>query len=778
MKILHSTSILLLLLLLQPYTLLGEDARTPPRERIYLATDRDYYVAGEKLFFNLWLIREESRRSPQSRYAYLALRQNGQVVERLTLQVRNGQSAGSLYLQDTLSTGSYEILAYTNWMRNQGEPSFFKSEIFIANRFDRELTAIEPPIATDEEINVRFDPEGGRLLAGQKNRVLVWTGGGVDASHRAFLLLDSEKDTLLSTRMNHHGFASFYIHPEADTAYHLLMDGSPREHPLPPAEEKGLTLLVEESGRDIMIRLHTAPSDPQGGMVSVRHGEETLLQQAFSTDSLGRTSIYLSHEDFAPGLLIVEASQGRGGSKAQRHWYAGPTTQAGIGLRLSESFGKRDKLELAISTPRERGEWQLTVSARQLASVRDYRPTAATSLRNMLLEEEFRMQPCQVEALFGHMNDKEMNEFLIAYPEMHPPEALEANSSGGNGRFMETEGLVVSGRLHRPGDGQALKDVRVLLNTPDTLVNMLYTYTDDQGDFHFLLSDYYRDRELFFSVDPASYEGAHRISLYDKFDIRMPARITAHRDHWRRRAFINKSQDAVSVQIGFETDWTTEALMQFYRTARPPTVYHRPNITVHTDEYLPLDNLREIARELVPVWRIRGSEENPQAILVCGNSGNQIASPPVFFVDGIISHDLNSLMYMGSAEIDKVEVHNFNWVHGDMHFPGIVGLFTKEGEYQQVLGNSPEHARIFHESYRHHRRFSPPEYSSDSRITPDSPDMRQLLFWEPELYLQGGQEEVIHFYTGDISGSFLLTIEGLGPDGAPVYHSRIIEVKP
>ena len=777
MKILLSISLLLMLHLLQPCVLFGDEGRTQPRERVYLATDRDYYVAGEKLFFQLWLT-GDSGGGPQSRYAYLALRQNGQVVERLTLRIRDGLTSGSLFLEDTLSTGIYEVMAYTNWMRNHGEPSFFRSEIFIANRFDRELTAIEPPVAPDEEAVLHFAAEGGRMLAGHKNRVMAWSDGAFDASNRPVVLINNKEDTLLTTRMNHRGVASFHFHPQAGNNYYLLMDGSPRHHPLPPVEEEGLSLLVEETENGVRIHLHSASPGPRAGTLAVQRGHETPWRHPFQTDSLGRATLKIDDKDLGHGMLVFEASHGETGVPARRYWYAGLPGGPVMGLDLRESFDQRDRVDLALTLPGQAtGEWQLSASVRQLSSLRDDRPTAVTSLRNMLLEEELRLQSCQVEALFGHMDDKALNEFLIGYPLMSPPDALAANNAQGNGLFMETEGLVVSGRLHHPSGEQSLGDVRMLLNTPDTLINVLYTYTDEHGEFHFLLSDYYRNKELFFSVDPESYDGPYRISLRDKFDIHMPARHLSHREHWGRRSFINKSQDVVSVQIGFRTDWTSDAFTRFHRTARPPMIYNRASITVRTDNFLPLDDLREIARELVPVWRIRGSEESPQATLVCKNSGNQIPGSPVFFVDGIITHDLEKLLYMGTQEVHKVEVHNVNWVHGDMQFPGIVGLFTRGGEYQRVLAESRTHTSLFHESYRHHRRFSPPEYSLDNSINPESPDMRQLLFWSPELFLEGAAEEVITFYTGDITGKFLVTVEGFCPDGAPVHSSQVIEVK-
>ena len=110
-------------------------------ELTYIHTDRDVYIAGETMFFKLYVLEELSKKpSYKSKIAYLLLRnETASSILKIRLKVKNGISYGSIFLPDTLSTGSYEIVSYTNWMKNFGESTFFKKEIIIANRFDKEL---------------------------------------------------------------------------------------------------------------------------------------------------------------------------------------------------------------------------------------------------------------------------------------------------------------------------------------------------------------------------------------------------------------------------------------------------------------------------------------------------------------------------------------------------------------------------------------------------------------------------------------------------------------
>jgi len=110
---------------------------TVPWEEIYIHSDRDEYISGEDLWFNIYLIdRQGFKPSSGSKIAYFELLnpENRPIVKKRIL-LEGGFGPGQIILPDTLSSGIYTIRAYTNWMKNFLPVNCFTKDIHIYNAF-------------------------------------------------------------------------------------------------------------------------------------------------------------------------------------------------------------------------------------------------------------------------------------------------------------------------------------------------------------------------------------------------------------------------------------------------------------------------------------------------------------------------------------------------------------------------------------------------------------------------------------------------------------------
>lgn len=84
------------------------------RERVYVATDRPVYVAGDVMWMSAWCVDAQTGQlSAFSKTAYVEIHSAEGMVRTAKIALEGGRGAGQVELPGTLPTGNYRILAYT-----------------------------------------------------------------------------------------------------------------------------------------------------------------------------------------------------------------------------------------------------------------------------------------------------------------------------------------------------------------------------------------------------------------------------------------------------------------------------------------------------------------------------------------------------------------------------------------------------------------------------------------------------------------------------------------
>ena len=103
------------------------------KERIQVQTDKDFYLAGEKMGLKLYGTDTEGKALPFSRVAYVELLGDKDNAVRLKVEMNNATGEALMQLPYTLSSGIYDLVVYTRWMRREGEQVFSRQKIGIFN---------------------------------------------------------------------------------------------------------------------------------------------------------------------------------------------------------------------------------------------------------------------------------------------------------------------------------------------------------------------------------------------------------------------------------------------------------------------------------------------------------------------------------------------------------------------------------------------------------------------------------------------------------------------
>jgi len=108
-----------------------------PQEKIFVHTDKDQYVAGDTVWFRAHLVDAMTLQEQcPSRYVYVELYDsNMSMLERHMVKCDSlGVFANALSLSSKLPTGSYTLMAYTQWMQNFSNRQFFYKRITVAEK--------------------------------------------------------------------------------------------------------------------------------------------------------------------------------------------------------------------------------------------------------------------------------------------------------------------------------------------------------------------------------------------------------------------------------------------------------------------------------------------------------------------------------------------------------------------------------------------------------------------------------------------------------------------
>jgi hypothetical protein len=138
-----------------------------PQEKIYLHLDRPSYWASEDIWVKAYLLNSAI---PDCNVYVELIHSSGEIIDKKILWAQNGLAYGDFHLPDTISSGSYQIRAYTNWMRNFGEEWFFRKDIIILNLRDKSIKSDLLELKS-KEIDLQFFPEGGTFVAGVENKL-------------------------------------------------------------------------------------------------------------------------------------------------------------------------------------------------------------------------------------------------------------------------------------------------------------------------------------------------------------------------------------------------------------------------------------------------------------------------------------------------------------------------------------------------------------------------------------------------------------------------------
>jgi len=746
-----------------------------PQERVYLHLDRPSYWAGDDIWFKAYV--KNSPINECNLYIEI-INVTGDVVNKNIAWVQNGLAYGDFILADTLSSGVYQIRAYTNWMRNFDVVWFFRKDLVIWNPRDKKIDA-EPVKLRQRDIDLQFFPEGGTFVAGVKNRVAFKAtdnqGKGIDFEG---VITDESGNEIADIKSVYKGIGSFVIQPESGkkyTAEAVFAGNIEKQTDLPKPENEGVLLSVDALDAAKITVQVVEKSSKQETYFLVAQSSGEIFYHTKITTANGTSTLELNKTKLPGGILKFTLFSSNLIPVCERLVFNNLVEVVNLVIKPDKpDYKQREKVKIGVAAIASNGgpcEANLSMSVYNVAAQLKEEEFANNIFTHFLLSSELKGN---VENPAYYFKDDSLTTLQAldnlmlthGYREFEWKEILEDQQPEIDFQpepSIEIKGRVISAIANKPVAGG-----KVTMMTLKSLLNVSQQETDSLGRFVF--PDLYFYDTIYVSLKAENSRGktATVIEVDSSSSIspeskHLPSLVEYKYDEpFETLTYLSETQSDLIKRKWSLTD--TILIGDIKVVARK-----KKNDDGHVRSYLEADFVYDIAAQKGAPGNIYDAIEGKipgvmydqdKAIFSARGSVLKI------YMDGIEMRGEMTIKDFASQMFDKVEYIKSGIFAGINYSGGVLFFYTKRGV--KNLNRAPikplgmEGIRVI--GYSFSRKFYTPVYDS-----PEQPekreDIRNTIYWSPVVMTDSTGVAIETFYQSDETGEMKIVMEGVTKDG-------------
>ncbi|MFY7669632.1 hypothetical protein ACOSP6_00955 [Tenacibaculum sp. MEBiC06402] len=181
---------------------IGSTLQKFPNERINIHINNDFLISGEKLFYKVYCLNSENQFTNYSKIAYIELvNQDNKSVLKQKITLSNGKGYGDFFIDAKVKTGSYKLIAYTNWMLNKN--NFFEKNVIIINPFSDKLMVEETNENAATTITSSSNESSGEYFKSVKNTYAKREKIKLDLSNEVFSKINTDFSISVGLKNNY-----------------------------------------------------------------------------------------------------------------------------------------------------------------------------------------------------------------------------------------------------------------------------------------------------------------------------------------------------------------------------------------------------------------------------------------------------------------------------------------------------------------------------------------------------------------------------------------------
>ncbi|GAB3637607.1 Plug domain-containing protein [Hymenobacter arcticus] len=758
---------------------LGQYQRQALVEQLFLHLDRPAYVAGETLWFKAYAVEGTAHRPlTMSKVAYVEVLDAAQrPVLRAKIALVQAMGQGAFELPPDLPTGRYTVRAYTNWMKNAGPAFYFHCPITVVNTLQG--MPVAPSTAQAGPVyGIQFFPEGGQLVRGLPGRVAFKVtdqqGNSVAA---AGTVTDATGTTVASFQTLKLGLGSFLLTPAAaGAAYQAtvrLPGGAVVTSKLPAVAEQGYALLVTDDGpTQLTVAVQTQPSGALAEPLRLlAHTGQQVTVAATAALTAGRATFQVDKRSLRPGITHFTVFSGQR-PVGERLYFRRPSHQLVIqGKASAAAYGPRSRVQLQVGAAQPAA---LSLAVYRLDSLAT--AAAADISSYLLLAADL---PGFIEDAGYYFRDSSATAQLAADNLMLTQgwrrfkwEDVVAGQAPTHTYPPELNGYLLQGRISQP-TGAPASGIPAYLSLPGRNFKFASSLSRVDGVVQFEMPDFYGLRKLVFQTN-SMRDSTYHIELLSPFTAGGGGSAPGLAPLSVR--FTNALSER-HLQVQTQREFQTQ--VPRYRAVPGDTLafYGQPDEQFRLDDYTRFPSLEDVMREYVPAVLVRKRKDGFHFVVIDRPRHINLKDNPLTLIDGLPVFNINQLVAFDPLKIKRLEVIANRYFLGQQVYDGVVSFSTYKGDLAGFPLNP--HALIEeYEAMQVPREFYTPHYDTEAQQRSRLPDLRNLLYWNPDVRLTAGQPQTLDFFTSDQAGRYLVVAQGLTKDGQLGSTSFTLDVKP
>lgn len=728
-------------------------------EKIFVHTDKEFYQAGEILWFRLYALDgyfHKPARLSKIGYVELIDASNRQVLNaKVSLDSSAGE--GSFNLPSNILTGNYLLRAYTRWMKNFSAEFYFEKSITIINT---EARRSAPADRVSNNRVIAFFPEGGNLLAGIPNKVgfSIKDVYGQGTSGEGTVTDDSNMQ-VINFKTSEFGLGVFTFTPQAGKKYSAvvrLSDGDSIRQSLPELFTEGYAMSLQPKGNAINITVHSTSNDTLFLVVQTR-GMLKSVQQKRSENGVAVFNVEV--QKLGDGISQFTIFNNQRQPVCERLYFKYPSKNLSLNIQLNkDEFGPRQKVTADISLPENADKADLSFAVHRIDSLVEGTSNGiveylwlTSDLTGLIESPGYYFSENHHEAIDNVMLTHGWRRFTWKNVMTNKKPVIRYEP--------EIRDHIVQGKIININTNALGANVQGFISVPGKPAVFENSLSDLSGKIRFEPKNFYGDGEMIAQTNFIT-DNLYKVDIENPFSTDFSSRKPApFKTSFSYPSTVLKQYISAQVQQVFFAGKAEESGPDV-----PPPFYQQASSEYILSNYTQFTTMEEVLREYVKPVGVTRQGKSFHAYVYNENTRMPFTENPLVLLDGIPVFDDKKLMDYDPLKLEKIDIVTKKYFLSESSYGGIINMLTYKGT-AEGYELDPNATVLNYNGLQLKREFYSPVYETPVEQNNHLPDFRNVLYWQPRVKTSNGKAH-LEFFTSDLSGEYEIILQGTSGDGA------------